>query len=76
MTFKELAEQTLREYPEGILVRFNSDDPNSDSTERYLDGNYKAEFSHVLDAEVNGYYLDDESNYEILEVFFNFGAEA
>ena len=69
MTFKELAEQTLKEYPEGIWVHFNSDEPDSDSTERYLDGNYMEEFSHVLDKEVEGYYFDDESIYEILEVF-------
>ena len=69
MTFKELAEQTLKEYPEGIWVHFNSDDPNSDSNERYLDGNYMTEFSRVLDEEAEGYYFDDESNYEILEVF-------
>ena len=68
MTFKELAEQTLKEYPNGIWVHFNSDVPESDSTERYLDGNYAVEFSHVLDKEVGGYYFDDES-YEILEVF-------
>lgn len=68
MTFKELAEQTLKEYTEGIWVHLNSDDPDSDSSERYLDGDYMAEFSHVLDKEVEGYYFDDES-YEILEVY-------
>lgn len=68
MTFKELAEQTSKEYPEGIWVHFNSDDPTSDSNERYLDGDYMTEFSHVLDKEVEGYYFDDES-YEILEVY-------
>lgn len=75
MTFKELAEQTLREYPEGIWVRLNSDVPESDNTERYLDRNYMAEFSRVLDTIVEGYYLDDETNYELLEVFLNFGVE-
>lgn len=69
MTFKELAEQTLKEYPDGIWVHFNSDVPDSDSNERYLDGDYMSEFSHVLDKEVEGYYFDDESTYEILEVF-------
>lgn len=68
MTFKELAEQFLKEFPNGIWVHFNSDDPTSDSSERYLDGDYMAEFSHVLDKEVEGYYFDDES-YEILEVY-------
>ena len=75
MTFKELAEQTLREYPEGIWVHFNSDVPASDSSERYLDRNYMAEFSRVLDTIVEGYYVDDEANYELLEVFLNFGVE-
>ena len=69
MTFKELALKMLKEFPDGIWVHFNSDDHESDSNERYLDGNYMAEFSHVLDKEVEGYYFDDESNYEILEVF-------
>ena len=69
MTFKELAEQYLKEFPDGIWVHFNNDDPESDNNERYLDGNYMVEFSCVLDAEVKGYYLDDESNYELLEVF-------
>ena len=71
MTFKELAEQYLKEFPNGILVHFNSDDPDSDSNERYLDGDYMSEFSRVLDKEVEGYYFDDESLYEILEVFLN-----
>lgn len=71
MTFKELAEKTLKEYPEGIWVHFSSEVPESGSTERYLDGDYILEFSHVLDKEVEGYYFDDESNYEILEVFLN-----
>ena len=68
MTFKELAEQSLKEFPNGILVHFNSDDP-ADSNERYLDRNYMTDFFHVLDKEVEGYYFDDESNYELLEVF-------
>ena len=68
MTFKELAEQSLKEFPNGIWVHLNSDDPTSDINERYLDGDYMSEFSHVLDAEVEGYYFDDES-YEILEVY-------
>lgn len=28
MTFKELAEQYLKEFPNGIWVHFNSDDPD------------------------------------------------
>ena len=67
MTFKELAEQYLKEFPNGIWVHFNSDVPDS---ERYLDGDYMSEFSYVLDKEVECYYFDDES-YEILEVFLN-----
>ena len=74
MTFKELAEQYLKEFPNGIWVHFNGDNPNSDSNERYLDGDYMSEFSRVLDTEVEGYYLD-EYDYEILEVFLNFGVE-
>ena len=71
MTFKELAEKTLKEYPEGIWVHFNNDNPDSDSTERYLDRDYMSEFSQLLDTEVEGYHLDDEFLYEILEVFLN-----
>lgn len=74
MTFKALAEQCLKEFPNGVLVHLNSDDP-ADSTERYLDGNYMSEFSRVLDKEVEGYYFDDDSTYELLEVFLNFGVE-
>ena len=70
MTFKELTEQTLKEYPEGIWVHFNSDNPDSDSSEHYLDGDYMSEFSQLLDNEVEGYYFD-ECGYEILEVFLN-----
>ena len=67
MTFKELAEQYLKEFPRGIWVHFNDD---SDSNERYLDGDYMSEFSLVLDKEVEGYYFD-ECDYEILEVFLS-----
>lgn len=70
MTFKELAEQYLKEYPDGIWVHFNDDNPDTSrlDSERYLDEYYLSEFSHVLDREVKDYYLD-ECDYEILEVF-------
>ena len=67
MTFKELAEQYLKEFPRGIWVHFN-DDYDGECCELYLDEDYMSEFSHVLDKEVEGYYLD-ECDYEILEVF-------
>lgn len=70
MTFKELAEQYLKEFPRGIWVHFN-DDSDDECRELYLDKDYLTEFSHVLDKEVEGYYFDDESNYKILEVFLN-----
>ena len=67
MTFKELAELYLKEFPQGIWVHFN-DDSDGECSELYLDEDYMTEFAHVLDTEVEGYYLDDEF-YEILEVF-------
>ena len=70
MTFKELAEQFLKEFPDGIWVHLNDGDPDEDrlDSEQYLDEYYMTEFAHVLGKEVEGYYLDDEF-YEILEVF-------
>lgn len=71
MTFKELAEQFLKDNPEGIWVHFNDDNDDIDErsySERYLDEYYLTEFNDVLDREVNGYYID-ECDYEILEVF-------
>lgn len=72
MTFKELAEQYLKEFPNEIWVHFNSDNPDTSrlDSEKYLDKDYLTEFSHVLDKEVEGYYLD-ECDYEILEVFLS-----
>lgn len=69
MTFKELAELYLKEFPRGIWVHFN-DDYDGECCEHYLNGDYMSEFSRVLDKEVEGYYFDDES-YEILEVFLS-----
>ena len=69
MTFKELAEKYLKEFPNGIWVHFN-DGSDGEYRELYLDKDYLTEFSHVLDKEVEGYYFDDES-YEILEVFLS-----
>lgn len=72
MTFKELAEQCLKDNPEGIWVHFNddTDDASRSYSERYLDEYYLTEFKDVLDKEVGGYYID-ECDYEILEVFLN-----
>lgn len=69
MTFKELAEQCLKDNPEGIWVHFNDDIDEVFYSERYLDEYYLTEFNDVLDKEVNGYYID-ECDYEILEIFW------
>lgn len=69
MTFKELAEQVLKDNPEGIWVHFNDDIDEVFYSERYLDEYYLTEFNDVLDKEVNGYYID-ECDYEILEIFW------
>ena len=68
MTFKELAEQCLKENPEGIWVHFNDDIDDVTYSERYLDEDYLTEFKDVLDKEVTGYFID-ECDYEVLEVF-------
>lgn len=62
MTFKELAEQTLKEYPEGIWVHFQEC-----GSEIYLDEYYLKEFENYLDREVLSHYIDDFA-YEVLEV--------
>ena len=62
MTFKELAEQTLKEYPEGIWVHFQEC-----GSEIYLDEYYLKEFEYYLNREVKNYYID-ECDYECLEV--------
>ena len=67
MTFKELAELKLKEFPEGIWVHFNDGDPEADN-ERYLDEYYMSEFSDVLNKKVKDYFVD-ECDYEVLEVF-------
>ena len=67
MTFEELAEQYLKEFPEGIWVHFN-DDSDGERSELYLDEDYITVFAHVLDTEVEGYYLDEYA-YDVLEVF-------
>jgi len=69
MTFKELAEQILKDNPEGIWVHFNDDMDERSYSERYLDECYLTDFNDVLDKEVNGYFIDDECRYEVLEVF-------
>lgn len=69
MTFKELAEQFLKDNPEGIWVHFNDGIDEVFYSERYLDEYYLTEFNDVLDKEVNGYYID-ECDYEILEIFW------
>ena len=62
MTFKELAEQTLKEYPDGIWVHFQEC-----GSEIYLDEYYLKEFENYLDREVLSHYIDDFA-YEVLEV--------
>lgn len=62
MTFKELAEQTLKGYPEGIWVHFQEC-----GSEIYLDEYYLKEFENYLDREVLSHYIDDFA-YEVLEV--------
>lgn len=68
MTFKELAEQFLKDNPKGIYVHFNDDIDERSYSERYLDEYYLTEFKDVLDKEVSGYFID-ECDYEVLEVF-------
>lgn len=70
MTFKELAEQCLKDYPEGIWVHFNDGIDDLFYSERYLDEDFLMDFKDVLDKEVGGYYID-ECDYDILEVFLN-----
>lgn len=70
MTFKELAEQILKDNPRGIWVHFNDDIDERSYSERYLDEYSLTDFKDVLDKEVNGYFIDDECDYEVLEVFF------
>lgn len=69
MTFKELAEQFLKNNPEGIWVHFNDDTDEQSYSERYLDEYYMTDFKDVLDKEVGGYFIDD-CDYEILEIFW------
>lgn len=64
MTFKELAEQYLKDNPDGIWVHFN----NGYHSELYLDEYYMTEFAYFLNSEVKDYYIDD-CDYDILEVF-------
>lgn len=68
MIFKELAEQTLKEYPDGIWVHFHN--LHEEYSERYLDEYYmeSEEFDDVLDKEVKKYYIDD-CDYDVLEIF-------
>ena len=63
MTFKELAELKLKDFPEGIWVHFNS----YYGDEIYLDEYYLKEFEYYLNREVKNYYID-ECDYECLEV--------
>ena len=63
MTFKELAELKLKDFPEGIWVHFNS----YYGDELYLDEYYLKEFEYYLNREVKNYYID-ECGYDVLEV--------
>lgn len=67
MTFKELAEQYLKDNPDGIWVEVHFNDGGI-SSEIYLDEYYMTEFAYFLNSEVRDYYVDD-CDYEILEVF-------
>lgn len=69
MTFKELAEQFLKDDPKGIWVHFNTDMDGRSYSERYLDEYYLTDFKDILDKEVSGYFID-ECGYDVLEVFF------
>lgn len=68
MTFKELAEQCLKDNPEGIWVHFNDGIDDATYSERYLDEYFLTDFKDVLDKEVSGFYID-ECDYDVLEVF-------
>lgn len=69
MTFKELAEKTLKEYPEGIWIHFNDDNPDKSrmDSEIYLDADSLDDFEYYLNIEVKDYYIDDFA-YDMLVV--------
>lgn len=74
MTFKELAEQTLKEYPEGIWVHFQIMYNRRIIRNRciirneiYLDAESLDDFEGLLKKEVVDYYVDDFA-YDVLEV--------
>lgn len=61
MTFKEFCELKLKEYPDGIWVRFVSGyhDDEHYNDEFYLDEYYLTEFPNILDKEVTKWILDE-----------------
>lgn len=70
MTFKELAELKLKDFPEGIWVHFkNNIDDYRYYNEKYLDDTYleDLDFEGYLNREVKNYYID-ECGYDVLEV--------
>ena len=69
MTFKDLALKILKEYPDGIWVHFNDDNPDKSrmDSEIYLDADSLDDFEGRLTQEVADYYLDD-FGYDVLEV--------
>ena len=71
MNFKELALKILKEYPDGIWVHFNDDNPDKSrmDSEIYLDADSLDDFEGRLKQEVADYYVDD-FGYYVLEVTF------
>lgn len=69
MTFKELALKMLKEYPEGIWIHFNDDNPDKSrmDSEIYLDADSLDDFEYYLNIEVKDYYIDDFA-YDMLVV--------
>ena len=61
MTFKDLALKILKEYPDGIWVHFNDDNPDKSrmDSEIYLDADSLDDFEGLLKREVKDYYVDD-----------------
>lgn len=68
MTFKELALQMLKRFPDGIWVHFpDMPDRFRIRNEIYLDEQSLDEFESRLKKEVADYYVDD-FGYDVLEV--------
>lgn len=63
MTFKELAEDFLKDNPEGIWVHFVD---CWEYPDEYLDEYYMTEFAGCLDKEVEDFFIND---CDVMEVF-------